>query len=245
MTAPTDVAQSAPAGRQLAVGGLPGLPLAKEAAADGADASSAGFVRLLPGSGGEHALQVRQGTTARARQFYDQQVVVRLTEQMREFLGRTQMLMVATADGGGECDSSARFGPPGFIVVLDDTHVAYPDYRGNGVMASLGNISENPHVGLLALDLVIDLIGLHVNGHAHVIDDAELRTAHPDLPENHAAQCWVVVGVVEAYVQCRKHLPRMVPADQQCAEDTEDPPRPGGPDQFGAAGQQRSWVDSR
>ena len=48
------------------------------------------------------------------------------------------------SDGSGECDCSFRAGPPGFIRVLDDRTIDYPDYRGNGVMASLGNMLEIP-----------------------------------------------------------------------------------------------------
>lgn len=208
------------------------------------DAPSVGSPQPLPGSAGEHALQVQRGSSVRARWFYDKQVVVALTAEMREFLGRTEMLLVATADSKGECDSSVRFGASGFVVVLDETHIAYPEYRGNGVMASLGNIVENPQVGLLALDLVTDLIGLHVNGHAEVVEDAELRATRPDFPVDQAAECWVMVSVAEAYVHCRKHLPRMVPADRPGAPDTGAPPPPGGSDQFGAMGQQRPWVRS-
>lgn len=144
---------------------------------DPAPESSVVDAQALPGSAGEHTLQVLRGTGTRARQFYDRQVVLRLTEQMRDFLGHTVMLLVSTADSRGECDASVRFGPPGFLVVLDASHVAYPEYRGNGVMASLGNITENPHVGLLALDLVTELIGLHVNGNAQIVDDGDLRIA--------------------------------------------------------------------
>ena len=39
-------------------------------------------------------------------------------------------------------------GPAGFIKIVDEHTIAYPDYRGNGVMASLGNMVENPHIGI-------------------------------------------------------------------------------------------------
>ena len=80
---------------------------------------------------------------------------------------------------GGECDASLRAGPPGFIRVLDARTLAYPEYRGNGVHASLGNISENGHVGLLMVDFVHDLIGLHVNGAARIVEAAEFAAAFP------------------------------------------------------------------
>lgn len=130
-----------------------------------------------------------------------------LNPEMVEFVGRMEMAFVGTADAGGECDSSFRAGPSGFLHVLDSKRIAYPEYRGNGVLASLGNISENPHVALLMIDFVRDLIGLHVNGCASIVDDAELRTEHPSLPvaEEHGRtpERWVVVHVEETYFSVR------------------------------------------
>src|SRR5690606_28390290 len=97
----------------------------------------------LPGSAGEHLLPLASATREQAERFYAEQMTDRLTPTMVEFVGRMEMAFIATADSRGEADCSFRAGPPGFIRVLDDKHVAYPEYRGNGVMASLGNISEN------------------------------------------------------------------------------------------------------
>ncbi|MDT7704383.1 MAG: uncharacterized protein QOJ30_6708 [Pseudonocardiales bacterium] len=185
-----------------------------------------------PGSAGEHALQDEYGTADRAARFYSDQVRDRLLPRMIEFLERAEMLFVATADGSGECDSSLRAGPPGFVRVLDDRTLAYPEYRGNGVHASLGNISENPHVGLFTVDLERDLIGLHVNGGATILDDAEFRSRYPeaavDPGRGPQAERWVLVDVHEAYLHCRKHIPRMQRVDQERAWGTDDPGRKGG-----------------
>jgi predicted pyridoxine 5'-phosphate oxidase superfamily flavin-nucleotide-binding protein len=191
----------------------------------------------LPGSRGERLLQYAYGTEQRAARFYADQVRDRLLPDMIDFVARMELVFVASSDAGGECDASLRSGPPGFIQVLDDGHLAYPEYRGNGVHASLGNISENPHVGLLMLDFVRDLIGLHVNGRARVVDDAELRALHPALPADGApgrrAERWVVIAVDEAYVHCRKHIPRMARVAERREWGTDDPARKGG-DYFGA-----------
>jgi hypothetical protein len=85
-------------------------------------------------------------------------------------------VLVATADAKGECDCSLRAGLPGFIQVLNDRNLVYPEYRGNGVMASLGNLQENPHIGLMFIDFVSEVIGLHVNGTAHRGGAEELST---------------------------------------------------------------------
>ncbi len=201
----------------------------------------------LPGSSGEHLLQNAYSTDKRARKFYDDQVLDHLNESMREFISRMDLAFVATSDAHGECDSSLRAGTPGFIEVLDDRHLAYPEYRGNGVMASLGNISENPHVGILLVDFVTDLIGLHVNGKARILEDSDLRAIHPELPADFEhgkrPERWVVVQVEEAYIHCRKHIPRFEPAPRQRTWGTDDVKRKGG-DYFGARGTPRPWHET-
>ncbi|MFF0814071.1 pyridoxamine 5'-phosphate oxidase family protein [Rhodococcus sp. NPDC003318] len=194
-------------------------------------------IRDTAGSVGERELQREHGTTERAARFYSDQVLTHLNPAMIEFTARQEMAFIATADARGECDSTFRAGPPGFVHVIDPCTVAYPEYRGNGVMASLGNIRENPHVGILMIDFVHDLIGLHVNGSARVLEDPELRAQVPDLPVDHAGgrtpERWVVVDVEEAYIHCRKHIPQMQPVARKRDWGTDDVRRKGG-DYFGA-----------
>ncbi|SFP31901.1 hypothetical protein SAMN05660464_2763 [Geodermatophilus dictyosporus] len=207
----------------------------------------------MPGSTGEHRLQERFATTARARTFYDHQVFDRLDDRMRASVEEREMVFVPTADAGGEADCTFRAGPPGFVCVLDERTLLLPEYRGNGVMASLGNITENGHVGLLFVDLCESGVGLHVNGRAAVVESAALR-ARPGLPPRvldalaveggRRVDRWVHVDVVEAYIHCAKHVPRMVRrADAPQAWGTDDPVRKGG-DHFRAEHEPRPWVDA-
>ena len=193
----------------------------------------------LPGTAGEHLLQQRFGTVERADRFYRQQVLPELNADMTAFVARQEMMFVATASALGHCDCTFRAGPPGFVRVLSAGRVAWPEYRGNGVMASLGNILENPNVGLIFVDFLRDVIGLHVNGHATIVPDAEMRRAYPDLPAEtvpgRRAERWVNVHVEEAYIHCAKHIPRLrkVTAEDR-AWGTDDLQRKGG-DFFHAA----------
>ncbi|MET9511863.1 pyridoxamine 5'-phosphate oxidase family protein [Streptomyces flavidovirens] len=165
---------------------------------------------------GERILQDRLGTADRADAFYDRQVRPHLTAAMREFISRQSMVFLSTADARGHCDASFRAGPPGFVTVLDDHTLAYPEYRGNGVMASAGNITENPHAGLLFVDFTHHHIGLHINGSAELLGERELRAAHPGIPVDTAPgrqpEFWVHITVVEAYIHCSKHIPHLEPA---------------------------------
>jgi hypothetical protein len=190
-----------------------------------------------PGSG-ERALQERLGTTQRAQQFYTTQVTGHLTPVMQEFIQRMEMAFIATSDNSGECDCSFRAGPPGFIRVLDDRTIAYPDYRGNGVMASLGNIRQNPHIGIFLADFTRDLVGLHVNGEAAIVDPACVQEICPGLPEpGHPGRRpvqWVLVRVTEAYIHCSKHIPKLVPQSRVRHWGTDNPRHKGG-DYFSVA----------
>ncbi|MGW1028432.1 pyridoxamine 5'-phosphate oxidase family protein [Streptomyces sp. NPDC002577] len=193
-----------------------------------------------PGSHGEHRIQQELSTIARADRFYEEQVLDRLNSRMREFVARQEMFFLATSDARGECDNTFRAGPPGFLQVLGERSLAYPEYRGNGVMASLGNILENPHVGILMIDFVRDRIGLHVNGTARLVSDDDMRTVYPALPHDpvpgRRPQAWVEIEVEEAYIHCSKHIPRMakLPTAGGRAWGTDDVRRKGG-DYFGAA----------
>ncbi|HSK90336.1 MAG TPA: pyridoxamine 5'-phosphate oxidase family protein [Euzebyales bacterium] len=200
-------------------------------------------IGTLVGSCGEHMLQERYGTTERARSFYDRQVLDHLNPAMREFVTRQEMVFVATSDGAGECDCSFRAGPAGFVHVIDERSLAYPEYRGNGVMASLGNVTDNAHVGLLFVDFFDDIIGLHVNGGAEVIENDEVLV-RSDLPASmreagvarggRRPERWVWVTVEEAYIHCSKHIPWLQKRDKAIYWGTDDARKKGG-DYFGAA----------
>jgi predicted pyridoxine 5'-phosphate oxidase superfamily flavin-nucleotide-binding protein len=198
-----------------------------------------------PGSAGEHQLQERYDTAERAHRFYSQQVLNHLNEQMREFVAEQEMMFVATSDAHGECDNTFRAGPPGFVRVLDQERLAWPEYRGNGVMASLGNMTENPHVGLLFVDFVRSVIGLHVNGRAAIVEDAVIRTEYDNLDlddvPGRRPERWVVVEVEEAYIHCAKHIPRLAKVPRERAWGTDDVRRKGG-DFFSASKESRPWA---
>jgi predicted pyridoxine 5'-phosphate oxidase superfamily flavin-nucleotide-binding protein len=189
-----------------------------------------------PGSRGEHELQRRYRSQDRARRFYRQQVLDRLNDRMIEFIGRQEMVWIASADGHGECDCSFRAGPAGFVQVLDAWTMRYPEYRGNGVMASLGNIQENPHVGMVFLDFDQERIGLHVNGTARVVEADDHNDERPRVER------WVEVRVQEAYIHCRKHLPHLVKADGDGRAWGTDDARTKGGDYFGASCETRPWT---
>lgn len=100
------------------------------------------------------------------------------TDQDRSFVQRCSMLFVATADAHGRPDCSYKGGLPGFVRVVDGRTLALPDYDGNGMYRSWGNILANPHVGLLFIDFE-NQKRLRVNATAQISADDPLRAEYP------------------------------------------------------------------
>lgn len=190
-----------------------------------------------PGSCGEHALQEKYGTANRAARFYARQVVDHLNDEMHRFVSRMEMMFVSTSDSQGECDCSIRCGLPGFVVALDNKTIVYPELRGNGVMASLGNLTENPNIGLLLVDFFETTIGLHLNGKAEILENEQLLedtrvTGEIRLKCEHQGgrkpERWVKVTIEEAYIHCSKHIPLMKRMPKEIAWGTDDENLKGG-----------------
>jgi predicted pyridoxine 5'-phosphate oxidase superfamily flavin-nucleotide-binding protein len=203
--------------------------------------------RRQPGSAGERVMQEQYGTAQRAQQFYGKQVTDELTPAMQEFIQRMEMAFIATSDRSGECDCSFRAGPAGFIRILNYRTIAYPEYRGNGVMASLGNMLQNPHIGIFLADFTHDLIGLHVNGDASIITPVRMQELDADILESgHPGRQpvqWVLVYVTEAYIHCSKHIPKMIPQSRVRHWGTDNP-RHKGSDYFGVAASKAAAAQS-
>ncbi|KHF40003.1 pyridoxamine 5'-phosphate oxidase family protein [Halalkalibacter okhensis] len=171
---------------------------------------------MFKGSG-EEFLQEKYKTEKRAKAFYKNQMLSYLNETMQEFIEAQEMMFVSTSDSNGKCDSSFRAGDTGFVRVINENMVMYPEYRGNGVMASMGNMMENPHIGLMFIDFFHSRNGLHVNGKAFIYENKELDTLQLTkkmrddirLKEGGKAERWIVIEVEEAFIHCSKHVPKL------------------------------------
>lgn len=67
----------------------------------------------------------------------------------KAFIESAAFFFIATADAQGRPDCSFKAGMPGFVRVTGACELAFPDYDGNGMFKSLGNLLVNPNIGLL------------------------------------------------------------------------------------------------
>ncbi|WP_439679666.1 pyridoxamine 5'-phosphate oxidase family protein [Embleya sp. MST-111070] len=72
-----------------------------------------------------------------------------LTPAQQRTLRAADTFFVATADELGNTDASHRGGNPGFVEVLSPTVLRWPDYVGNAMFLTLGNLELRPVAGLL------------------------------------------------------------------------------------------------
>ncbi|MBI2503919.1 MAG: pyridoxamine 5'-phosphate oxidase family protein [Candidatus Latescibacteria bacterium] len=143
------------------------------------------------------------------------------TDLDRAFIDSCPMFFLATANQEGWPDCSYKGGLPGFVRVLDESTLTFPDYDGNGMFRSLGNISINPHVGLLFLDFE-QPTRLRVNG------IATLHADDPLLSEFPGAQLIVRVRAERIFPNCPRYIHKMRLIEYSVYAPTHDqtPPAP-------------------
>lgn len=101
---------------------------------------------------GSRALQDAHDTRRLADRLAERKVHERLTAGDRAFVEALDCFFLATADEQGRPTCSYKGGEEGFVRVLDDRTLAFPNYDGNGMYLSTGNVLRNPEVGLLFVD---------------------------------------------------------------------------------------------
>jgi uncharacterized protein len=122
----------------------------------------------------------------------------------REFIERMDMFFLATADAEGRPQCSYKGGAPGFVRVLDERTIAFPNYDGNGMYLSAGNMVVNPHVGLLFIDFCAARPSrLRLNGVASIHEQDELLASYPE------AQFVMRVRTTEVFPNCPRYIHRM------------------------------------
>ena len=150
---------------------------------------------------GSRAFQDRFDTRRIADRIDELLVKDLLSDSDREFVERADLFFLATADDQGHPTCSYKGGDPGFVRVLDEQTLAFPNYDGNGMYLSMGNVSLNPFVGLLFIDFEKGH-RLRVQGTATIDASDELVSLWPE------AQFAVVVHATAVFPNCPRYIHR-------------------------------------
>jgi uncharacterized protein len=138
------------------------------------------------------------------------------TADDKAFIESVIYFFLATADAEGRPDCSFKGGPPGFVRITAPDELAFPDYDGNGMFKSLGNLLVNASVGLLFIDLHEKPRRLRVNG------EASVSRSDPLLATTVGAQMIVRIKARAIFPNCPRYIPRL-----QLVEPSIYTPQPG------------------
>lgn len=152
--------------------------------------------------------------TASARRLQEQFDTARLADRVaglvhdhigkhdREFIERMDMFFIATVDADGHANCSYKGGEPGFVKVVDETTIAFPNYDGNGMYLTMGNVAATGEVGILFIDFE-NQWRMRLNG------VATIDAADPLMAEYPEAQFIVRVKAREIFPNCPRYIHRM------------------------------------
>jgi len=157
---------------------------------------------------GNRTLQDRYGGRAVADKIVEMVESDAISDDFKVFIESVPFFFLATS-ANGNTDCSFKGGDPGFVRVTGPNTLVFPDYDGNRMYKSLGNILENPNIGMLFIKFGAEegqgalFLRVRVNGDAVVHDE------HPALASYPGAHRIVEVTVRHIYPNCPRYVPEM------------------------------------
>ena len=152
---------------------------------------------------GNRLLQDEFGSRGLADRLEQRLTRTAFTDDDKRFIESAIYFFIATANASGHPDCSFKGGAPGFVRVTAPSELAFPDYDGNGMFKSLGNIDVNPPVGLLFIAMHGKPQRLRVNG------TARIERNDPLMQEIAGAQLIVRVTAQAIFPNCPRNIPEL------------------------------------
>jgi uncharacterized protein len=168
------------------------------------------------------ALQDHFDTRRLADRLAEVKVHAEFTPDDRHFIERLDMFFLATVDKAGQPTCSYKGGDPGFVKITGSRDLAFPNYDGNGMYLSMGNLAETQAIGLLFIDF-------DVQRRMRVDGNARIEFADPLLPQYPKAQFIVRVEALRIYPNCPRYIHKyqLVERSRFVPHASEETPVPG------------------
>ena len=100
----------------------------------------------------QRKMQSDNESTKLADTIFHAVVTEELQPEQIGFIASRDFFFLSTVDAEGQPSVSYKGGPVGAVHVISPTQLAFPNYDGNGMFLSLGNIAETAKIGLLFID---------------------------------------------------------------------------------------------
>ena len=150
----------------------------------------------------QRELQCEFETTDLADRIVEAVVTEELSDQQAEFIHNRNMFYLSTIDESGYPSCSYKGGDLGFVRVTDPGTVVFPNYDGNGMFMSMGNIIAKTKVGLLFIDFETPQ-RLRLRGEARCHREGPMLASYP------GANLVIEISVDHVWVNCPRYVHRM------------------------------------
>jgi predicted pyridoxine 5'-phosphate oxidase superfamily flavin-nucleotide-binding protein len=131
-----------------------------------------------------------------------------VTGDLAQFIAERDSLYLATASADGQPYVQHRGGRPGFLKVLDDTTLAFADFKGNRQYITAGNLAENDKAAIFLMDYA-NRRRIKIWGRARVVEDDPALMARLVEADYDATPEQAIVFCVSAWdVNCPQHITR-------------------------------------
>jgi PPOX class probable FMN-dependent enzyme len=132
-------------------------------------------------------------------------VIDHIDDHVAAVIARSPFVAMATVGADGRMDVSPKGDIPGFIQVVGDKTLLYPDRPGNNRIDGLVNIIETGRIGVLFMVPGVKET-LRVNGRASISVDPELLDRF--LVDGKRPRSVTVIAVEEVFFHCSRALIR-------------------------------------
>ena len=156
---------------------------------------------------GQRQLQSEFETIDLADRIAEAVVSDELLDQQAKFIHSCNMFYLSTIDESGYPSCSYKGGDHGFVRVIDSRTIVFPNYDGNGMFVSMGNIQAKAKVGLLFIDFETPQ-RLRLRGEARCLSEGPILESYP------GANLVVEISVDHVWLNCPRYVHRMQPLEQ-------------------------------
>ncbi|MDQ0115095.1 MSMEG_1061 family FMN-dependent PPOX-type flavoprotein [Paenibacillus harenae] len=184
-----------------------------------------------------HSIQQLQEIVGMPHEAVVKKTISVIDDHIRAYLAKCPLFFLATASEEGLCDVSPRGDEPGFIKVLDERTLAFPERLGNRRIDSMHNLFANPRLGMICILPGMEEV-LRINGKATIVSNPSLMES---MHLNGRPPLFVVKVEVE---ECFVHCPRALKFSKIWDEDTwlQREERPSAKEMFEAHIQMNGYV---
>lgn len=138
-----------------------------------------------------------------------------LAEHHTDFITERNMFYLSTVDENGYPSCSYKGGAPGFVRVLNSHSLVFPNYDGNGMFMSQGNIVATAKVGLLFINFEVPQ-RIRLRGTAKLLRDGPLVESYP------GALTVTELAIKKVWLNCARYVHRMEPKELSAFLPRED-----------------------